>query len=94
MSRDGVESQTPTRVFPVVHEFRARLIQPALEAMIEGRHRFGLSDTDILNQALQLWIWIIQASDDSDILVRDRATGELKSLIAVANGKQLFPPAV
>ena len=93
MTNSGEESQTQA-VPAVVYKFWAQLIEPAYQALLEGRHRFGLTDTDILNQALQIWIWVIQASDTSDILVRDRASQQLQQVLMMSvDGTVFVPPA-
>lgn len=94
MKNDGGVSEPQMSAPEVVHECWVKLIQPAYQALIEGRNRFGLTDTDIMNQALQIWIALIQMADDSDILVRDRASRQVSELkMMTSGGRLIIPPA-
>ena len=72
----GIQADGPE----VVHRFWVQLIAPAFQALEEGRIQLGLSHADIINQALQLWIGMIQLSQTDDLLARSRATRELRQI--------------
>jgi hypothetical protein len=66
-------------IVPVVERLTVNLIEPASRALVAAARRTGLSRTDTVNRALQVYD-LVTASEDAGVYVRDPATGKFERL--------------